>query len=532
MMKRLIIVVLGILLCLSGCGQKQERLLPGLVGAYFGNPDLTRVKLPEVLPILDQSWGEDTGHGSSWSGKYQGYIIAPETGDITFYLETNKASALEIGTSKIESKGKDAESTFQIPMQKGELYPVSVIYMHAGGGEGYLRVTWSWGGQVRTGIPRDKLVFTEEVASRWNFVVEPDPETINFKKFVTVPTQHVMIFDEPGRFGGWPANNGIWCWGDEIVVGLIHGYYRASELHHSIVKTKPMTFVLARSMDGGVTWTIEDPENFVADGDKPKKRTGDINFTHPDFALRCNWNGFWVSYDRCRTWSGPYMFPDFGREKLTARTDYIVYGEKDCLFMMATEEKDVQAQLQDYAFCARTTDGGKTFEFISWITEQDLRRSVMPSTVRISENHLISALRRRHDIPYPNMPPLQTNWIDVYESFDHGKTWTFLSKVADTDRGKRNGNPPSMLQLSDGRLCVTYGYRSIPFGIRAKLSSDNGKTWSKEIHLRDDAKTWDIGYTRSVQRSDGKIVTVYYYTTDEYVEQHIAATIWDPIDVR
>ena len=38
---------------------------------------------------------------------------------------------------------------------------------------------------------------------------------------------------------------------------------------------------------------------------------------------------------------------------------------------------------------------------------------------------------------------------------------------------------------------------------------------------------WDIGYTRSIQRPDGKIVTIYYYSTEKNVEQHIAATIWE-----
>ena len=46
--------------------------------------------------------------------------------------------------------------------------------------------------------------------------------------------------------------------------------------------------------------------------------------------------------------------------------------------------------------------------------------------------------------------------------------------------------------------------------------------------LRNDARTWDIGYTRTVQRPDGKVVTMYYYTTKEIPEQHIAATIWCP----
>jgi hypothetical protein len=64
--------------------------------------------------------------------------------------------------------------------------------------------------------------------------------------------------------------------------------------------------------------------------------------------------------------------------------------------------------------------------------------------------------------------------------------------------------------------------------MRAVISSDNGKTWGDVIHLRDDGRTWDIGYTRTVQRPDGRLVTVYYYTTEQNPQQHIAATIWDP----
>jgi hypothetical protein len=152
----------------------------------------------------------------------------------------------------------------------------------------------------------------------------------------------------------------------------------------------------------------------------------------------------------------------------------------------------------------------------------------MPSTIRISENQLITAMRRRFDEQFEDRPRLPKNWIDVYESTDDGQTWKFLSKVAETDMGKHNGNPPSLIRLRDNRICVTYGYRAVPYGIRARISNDLGKNWSEVIHLRDDGRTFDIGYTRSVQRTDGKVVTIYYYTTDLNREQHIAATIWDP----
>ena len=95
----------------------------------------------------------------------------------------------------------------------------------------------------------------------------------------------------------------------------------------------------------------------------------------------------------------------------------------------------------------------------------------------------------------------------------------------------RNGNPPGTALLGDGRLVVVYGYRAqTRSGIRARVSADEGQTWGDEITLRDDARTWDIGYPRSAGRADGKIVSTYYFTTDAHREQHIAATIWDPDD--
>ena len=103
-----------------------------------------------------------------------------------------------------------------------------------------------------------------------------------------------------------------------------------------------------------------------------------------------------------------------------------------------------------------------------------------------------------------------------------------LGEVADTDTGLHNGNPPSLVQLKDGRLVVTYGYRSIPYGIRAKISKDAGKTWGPEIGLRLDGRSWDLGYPRSLVRPDGDIVTVYYFSSEQHAELHIAASIWSP----
>jgi hypothetical protein len=118
------------------------------------------------------------------------------------------------------------------------------------------------------------------------------------------------------------------------------------------------------------------------------------------------------------------------------------------------------------------------------------------------------------------------NHIDAWRSGDRGATWHSDGPVADT--GEFGGNPPMLLKFQDGRLCLTYGYRARPYCIRARFSRDEGKTWGEVLTIRDGGAAWDLGYPRSVQRPDGKIVTVYYFNDAPHNERFIAATIWDP----
>jgi hypothetical protein len=348
-----------------------------------------------------------------------------------------------------------------------------------------------------------------------------------------IAIHHLIVYQEPGRFCGWPANHGVWMWGDEILVGFERAYYALHEQEHSIRRDLPSEMRFARSLDAGETWkldgepiwSLEKPSAITWSGKEPIPLTQAIDFLHPDFVMKSFGTKFIISYDRGKQWQGPYALPDFGKE-LTTRTDYRVEGSGNCFLFLSAKEPKVQAKLKDRAFCMYTADGGLSFQLRGHMTGEPIAvRSVMPSTVRGTQGQLISALRRRHDVQ-GDKGLVPTCWIDLYHSQDDGYTWEFLSKVADT--GDHNGNPPSLVRLRDGRLCVAYGYRREPFGMRAKLSLDEGRSWGEEIVLRADGRTWDIGYPRMVQRSDGKLVTMYYYTTAANPEQHIAASIWDP----
>jgi len=114
--------------------------------------------------------------------------------------------------------------------------------------------------------------------------------------------------------------------------------------------------------------------------------------------------------------------------------------------------------------------------------------------------------------------------IQLWCSDDQGKSW---SKVSDVT-GNIGGNPPATVLLPDGRLCVTYGYRKKPTGIRARLSSDEGKTWTPEIILRDDGFDGDLGYPRTLVRPDGRVLTVYYFNGPRGEDRAIEGTFWTP----
>ena len=74
---------------------------------------------------------------------------------------------------------------------------------------------------------------------------------------------------------------------------------------------------------------------------------------------------------------------------------------------------------------------------------------------------------------------------------------------------------------------MSYGYRHPPYGIRAVISNDEGRTWDTDnvVVLRNDGAGYDLGYPRSMQLEDDTILTVYYFTDDEKVT-HIACTRW------
>ena len=97
------------------------------------------------------------------------------------------------------------------------------------------------------------------------------------------------------------------------------------------------------------------------------------------------------------------------------------------------------------------------------------------------------------------------------DSYDLGQTWSVPNRTPIW------GHPPHMVHLRSGNIVCVYGYRRIPFGVRACLSHDEGETWDiqNELILRADGIDRDVGYPTSIQMEDGTIFTVWYQTEAE-----------------
>jgi hypothetical protein len=367
--------------------------------------------------------------------------------------------------------------------------------------------------------------------------------------------QHVTIYRETGRYAGWPANYGMWAWGQEVVVGYTVGYFQPNGTFHARDRNRPFLTYQSRSLDSGHTWDVQlfpgetpggralsadehlNEELWVAnhlDGPTgPRPSPGGIDFSHPDFAMLCartnlhagsrSW--FYFSTDRCHSWEGPYDLPTTqllpsGEPGVAARTDYIVDDRHTCtLFLSAVKSNGREGSV----FCARTEDDGKSFDFLAWVTPEPEGYTIMPASLRLSPARILCAVRCSAPRVDSTRPPC---WIDLYASNDNGATWHFLTRpVADAGMG---GNPPTLTRLHDGRLLITYGYRDAPYAIHALLSEDNGANWGAPIVLREGAGNHDIGYPRTTQLDDGTVVTAYYWNEDVDGERFIAATLWNP----
>ena len=163
----------------------------------------------------------------------------------------------------------------------------------------------------------------------------------------------------------------------------------------------------------------------------------------------------------------------------------------------------------------RSEDDGETWEVVTIADPRSAGRGFNETAVCDNGRGELIAVMRPKD-----------ERMNTYQCFsmDGGKTWT---RPEDTGFW---GYPCHLLLLEDGRLLCSRGYRRDAVGIRAALSRTGGHTWdvANDIVIRCDGQGngSDNGYPISVQRADGRILSIYYINDAENIT-HVAGTIWD-----
>ena len=133
--------------------------------------------------------------------------------------------------------------------------------------------------------------------------------------------KNVVIFNREGLYGGWPANHGMWSWGDEILLSYqVCGFEIQPGDLHAFARDKDRVTWFSRSLDGGETWDSA-PSRFNEpcgsnNGEFRRELlgafSGKLDFSNPDFCLMFLQSGidrgdmtWWIySEDRGRSWNG------------------------------------------------------------------------------------------------------------------------------------------------------------------------------------------------------------------------------------
>jgi hypothetical protein len=137
-----------------------------------------------------------------------------------------------------------------------------------------------------------------------------------------------------------------------------------------------------------------------------------------------------------------------------------------------------------------------------WLAEISPRQG--DKATEYHELHGVETTKGKLIVHIRNHNPQHAGETLQTESDDGGKTWTAPHTIGVW------GLPSHLLRLKDGRLLMSYGYRRPPFGNQARVSEDEGRTWSEAITLSSDGMGGDLGYPSTVELDDGSLVTVWY----------------------
>jgi len=369
--------------------------------------------------------------------------------------------------------------------------------------------------------------------------------------------RHTVVYRNEREFAAWAFYCGLWQTADgSIVAGFKRvpsDYGKPDAVDHTNLTRNMGEIVVIRSHDGGRSWNkdsivpvfdmrIREETQFPGGKADDWSDLPPLDFADRDTllmgggipALFGNPADGWMraSTDGGRTWRPHRLLEkdDFPSVSLPGSSMYSLRADGTMLFGVQVNAPGAQGPRPVVYACAN----GRDFHYLGSIIGFEPKNPYYPGgtpfaaaphfyprPVVLKDGRVIASLRYQRDA--------RTNiWTEIHESLDGGRTWRWLSRVNDW------GAPGDLVPMADGRVVCVYGFRNAPSGIRYRVSGDGGLTWGREMILRDDGGSWDVGYPRVIEIAPGRLLATYYINLkDDPIQmnggvRHMACTTFEP----
>lgn len=338
------------------------------------------------------------------------------------------------------------------------------------------------------------------------------------------------------RYCGWPSV----CRDDD---GVLYAACSGMRMAHVCPFGKTLLF---KSFDGGRTWSIPMVVNdtwlddrdvgllylggktllltwfshpvktYLEWRDSMPAGCGSILDMYPSIPEEHSKGGSFVrvSHDGGMTWGETVQVPVSSPHGPALRKDgSLLYLGKEMYAADGITESSVAAY--------ESRDGGMTWTRLCELDKPDdapWTHYDEPHAIELPDGQILGGLRWEgpSDVPHP--------CLHLSRSDDGGRTW---SPMCPTDLPGTAYTPPHFLLHSSGALIMTYGRREAPFGERASVSYDGGKTWPDTyIICTDDHSPWDLGYAATAELTDGSLITVYYQVCEGDAYPSLLCSHW------
>jgi hypothetical protein len=253
-----------------------------------------------------------------------------------------------------------------------------------------------------------------------------------------------------------------------------------------------------------------------------------------EFATLKTWLGTAVlrSTDEGRTWSNPIPVNTTPMKMGSTRVSVLELPDGGLLLPLYGRMDGTYYGMREHAgeymrsYFVRSDDGGQNWEHFSTIAYDPAHivGYAEPAPLLLRDGRIICMLRVHH------RPTQRPDNIYMVVSEDGGYTFSPPKRL------NLWGYPAHLINLRDGRVLLTYGYRRHEFGVKACVSND-GVSWDVanafSLHEGGQGPAWErtwwhTGYPSTAQLDDGSLLTTYHlFSQDDRPVQFIESVRWE-----